>query len=293
MSGFIFSVITQSLTFLPLALAITISFWILRATDMTLDGSFVLGAGVFAKLITLGFSPVIAAFAAIIAGALAGVMVSLMQRGGKLDPLLAGVLASFILVSVNLILMGRPNISLLSQPTLVSNAFANSTTLGWLLVGTYTTIVCFIACLLIKSRFGLSLRALGDNPALLQRLGKNIETYRTAGFALTNALAAVAGCLTAQTVGYADISMGFGMVLTGIGAIILGQQALQIFIKKSFFRIALEFTACLTGVLIYFTLLNTLLRLDIDAMYLKMIIGIILVIFLRTAINNRTSRNWS
>jgi len=283
MFDLIFAVITQSLTFLPLALAISISYSILRATDMTLDGSFVLGAGVFALLVTLGFSPYFAGFAALFAGSLSGVMVASIQRGGRVDPLLAGVLATFILTSVNLIIMGRPNINLLSQHTLVSDAFAKSDLKGWLLIAIYSSIICIASCVLIRTRFGLLLRALGDNASLLKRLGAPIELYRVAGFAFTNMLAAASGMLTAQTVGYADISMGFGMTLTGIGAILLGQQIIRVILKKSIHRIFLEFTACLIGVILYFFAINSLLRLDINPVYLKMILGCILILFLRSA----------
>lgn len=278
------AIVTQSLTFLPLALGISISYTILRATDMTLDGSFVLGAAVFARLVTLGFSPVTAGMAALASGALAGMMVSLIQRGGRVDPLLAGVLATFILASGNLILMGKPNINLLSETTLVSSAFAKSEVYGWLLVAAFCLILAVVTCLMISSRLGLTLRALGDNPGLLQRLGKNIEGYRMFGFAFTNTLAAAAGCLTAQTVGYADIGMGLGMTLTGIGAIILGQQIIRFFVKKDALRMVAEFVACLAGVLIYFFAINLLLRLDVNPIYLKLILGLILIFFLRTAI---------
>jgi putative ABC transport system permease protein len=269
MSSLITAVVTQSLTFLPLALGISVSYTLLRATDMTLDGSFVLGAGVFARLVTLGVSPAIAGVCALLAGSLAGVMVSLIQKGGRVDPLLAGVLATFILTSANLIVMGRPNINLLSQHTLLSSAFAKSDFDGWILVATYCFSLCLISCALIRTRFGLILRALGDNPNLLQRLG----------------------ILTAQTVGYADTSMGFGMTLTGIGAIILGQQILRVIIKSSRMRVLIEFSACVVGVLLYFFAINGLLRFDIDPVYLKMTLGIILVLFLRTAVNPGKLRN--
>lgn len=283
----LFAVITQALTFLPLAVGISVSYTILRATDMTLDGSFVLGAGVFARLITLGFSPTIAGACAILAGALAGIMVSLIQRGGRVDSLLAGVLATFILASLNLILMGKPNINLLSEHTLLSSAFTQSNLLGWIEVFGYVSFFCILTYILLNSRIGLTLRALGDNPTLLHRLGKNIETYRMFGFAFTNALAAIAGCLTAQTIGYADIGMGFGMTLTGIGAIILGQQFISIFFKKTPRRIFIEFAACLCGVLVYFFAINILLRLDVNPIYLKMVLGFILILFLRTAIRSK------
>ena len=291
MSTLIFAVVTQSLTFLPLAFGISISYRLLRATDMTLDGSFVLGAGVFAKLVTSGFSPVFAGCCALIAGGLAGVLVSLIQKGGRVDPLLAGVLATFILVSGNLVLMGRPNINLLSEHTLLSAAFTKSITVGWTLTAVYCAGFCIVAGVLIRSRFGLMLRALGDNADLFKRLGNPVEYYRLAGFALTNTLAAASGLLTAQTVGYADVNMGIGMTLTGIGAIILGQQILRIFIVSNSMRAIAEFIACLLGVLLYFLAINVLLRFDFDPIYLKMILGLVLILFLRTAVNPARSRS--
>ncbi len=283
MSTLAFAVITQAITFLPLAVGISISFTILRATDMTLDGSFVLGAAIFARLVTLGFSPLLAACAALIAGGMAGMMTSLIQHNGKVDPLLAGILASFILMSGNLILMGKPNINLLTQTTLVSHAFSLNETTGWISVGAYSLLFCALIFILMKTKFGLRLRAFGDNPFLLQRMGRNIERYRMSGFALTNMCAAASGCLTAQTVGYADIGMGFGMTLTGVGAIILGQQMLRILLKKSILRIASEYVACFFGITFYFLAINLLLRFEVNPIYVKMLLGIILILFLRTA----------
>jgi putative ABC transport system permease protein len=213
-------------------------------------------------------------------------MVSLIQKEGRVDPLLAGVLATFVLTSGNLVLMGRPNINLLNQTTLLSAAFTKSDLYGWMLVAVYSFSLCVMTCLLLRTRFGLILRALGDNPHLLQRLGNPIECYRLAGFALSNTLAASSGILTAQTVGYADIGMGFGMTLTGIGAIILGKQLFATFKKTLTMRIGTEFLSCLLGVILYFFAINGLLRLDIDPIYLKMILGIMLIVFLRTAIHS-------
>jgi putative ABC transport system permease protein len=283
MDGLIVSIITQSLTFLPLAFGIGISYTILRATDMTLEASFVLGAAIFARLITLGAPPAIAAVLGLFSGFLAGIMVAFIQRGGRVDPLLAGILATFILTSGNLLIMGRPNISLLSQPTLVSTAFTHSNLAGWSLIGLYTMVLCGFSILLIITRFGLALRALGDNPGMLTRLGMPVELYRMLGFGFTNTLAASAGILTAQTVGYADTSMGFGMTLTGIGAIIIGQQMIVFLDKTKRSKTYFEFTACVIGVLFYFMAINLLLRFDVDPVYLKMLLGLILILFLRTA----------
>lgn len=279
----IYNFITQSLPFLPLALAIYISFNLMNATDLTLDGSFVAGAGVFAKLVSMGFSPMLSGLAAMLAGICTGTLVALMQRRQRIDALLAGILATFILTSGNLIMMGRPNINLLTQNTLVSFAFAISETYGYMLIGFIVIVLCGTVLLLLRSPFGLRLRAFGDNPLLFSRYGFATERYRCFGFSLTNCLAACAGCLTAQTVGYADINMGVGMTLTGLGAIIAGQQLTMRFIKKNHLRIGFEFLACLMGVLLYFALMNTLLRLGVDPLYLKIILGLILIFFLRNA----------
>jgi len=273
------AVITQLLTFMPLALAIYISFVVLNATDMTLDSSFVVGAAVFARLISLQVSPILAAISAILAGAIAGIGVAIIQSKQKIDSLLAGVLATFILASGNLLIMGKPNISLLTKTTLVSQSFSQSEFFGWITVACYSGFFCLLACLLLQSRIGLILRGFGDNPALLQRLGKNIENYRLLGFAVTNGLAAVAGCFTAQTVGYADIGMGFGVTLTALGTVILGKQIIS---RQKFFVMS-EFAACFLGVVLYFFTMNLLLRLSINPIYLKMLLGIALVMFLRAA----------
>lgn len=283
MLAVIYNFITQSLPFLPLALAIYISFNLMNATDLTLDGSFVAGAGVFAKLVSMGFSPMLSGLVAMFAGVCTGTLVALMQRRQRIDALLAGILATFILASSNLIMMGRPNINLLTQNTLVSSAFAISETYGYMLIGFIVAILCGTVLLLLKSPFGLRLRAFGDNPLLFSRYGFATELYRCFGFSLTNCLAACAGCLTAQTVGYADINMGIGMTLTGLGAIIAGQQLTMRFLKKNHLRIGFEFLACLMGVLLYFALMNTLLRLGVDPLYLKIILGLILIFFLRNA----------
>ena len=284
MLDFLGIILSQIIPFLPLAYAISISYNVLNATDLTLDSSFVLGAGLFAHLIVMGVNPSIAGIISLLAGACAGIVTSLIQYKGKVDPLLAGILAVFIFTSLNLLIMGRPNINLLGQSTMLSNAFNQSEFMGNLQLSFYCIGICVIAFIIINSRFGLSLRALGENAYLLQRLGYKIELRRMAGFALTNAMSASAGILTAQSVGYADLNMSLGMTLTGIGAIIIGGQILHKITKKhNKHRVIFELCACLLGVTIYFTVMNTLLKYDLDPLYLKLVLGITLVIFLRMA----------
>ena len=288
MFDLLFAIFSQVLPFLPLALGISTSYTLLRATDLSLDGSFVLGAVLFARFVTLGVPPIFACLIAFIGGALVGSFVSFVQKGGRVDPLLAGVLVVFILTSVNLIILGRPNVGLLSTTTLVSGAFHKSQFYGWCVTSAFCFVLVLFSFILIQSRFGLLLRALGDNSGLLQRMGYSVEKYRTAGFALTNMLAAASGVISAQLFGYADIGMGLGVTLTGICAILLGQQFIKLITKSTYMRNLGEFFACLIGVCIYFAGVNILLRLDLDPIYLKMALGLTLIFFLRTVTNNNS-----
>ena len=279
---FIAAIFSQVILFVPFALGVCISYNFLKATDMTLDGSYVLGAGVFAKCIILGIAPVLAFPIALLGGTSAGLLVGLIQRKGQIEPLLAGVLATFILMSVNLVLMGRPNINLLGEHTLVSNAFAVSHFAGFALVSLYVVAFCGICIAVLHSRLGVLLRALGDNPNLLQKI-TSVEKYRLIGFAFTNTLAAASGALTSQVIGFADTGMGLGMTLTAIGAVILGQQLLKSLSKTYTFNISFELIASLLGVIVYFTVMNGLLRMDIEPIYLKILMGLMLIVFIRAS----------
>ncbi len=283
MIGLFIATLTQALTLIPLALGINLSYTILRATDMTIDGSFVLGAGVFAQLVSLGVSPYLAFLAAMLAGALAGAFTAFLQHKGKVDALLAGILSSFILYSVNMAIMGRPNINLLNSPSLFSTAFAQNNLMGWSAVCALVLILALGFYALLQSRLGLYLRAFGDNPKLLARQGLNIETLRTLGFGLNNLLAAASGAITAQIIGYADINMGVGMTLVGIGAIILGQHLILPCIKTHYLRTRTELLSAFIGIAIYFFILNGLLRFNINPIYLKLMLGVLLALFLRAA----------
>jgi putative tryptophan/tyrosine transport system permease protein len=272
----IFSVLTQGLLFFPLVLGIYISYIILQTTDMTIDGSFVLGAGVFARLATNDIHPVISMFVAVLAGVMAGILVSAIQAKNKVNSLIAGILALFILYSFNLVLMGRPNISLLGHATLSWNAIAGIVLVLTILVG-----------LLVVSRFGMVLRAFGENQNLLKKLGKSVELYRFTGLALSNALVALCGALTAQVNGYADIGMGFGVTLTGIGAVVIGRHLVALIPQKHSFSIRHELGGCFLGVSLYFLAINLFLSMGINTLHIKMLLGIILVFLLRSTIRQQ------
>lgn len=199
-----------------------------------------------------------------------------MQKNNRVNSLIAGILASFMLYSVNLQIMQRPNISTLGMPSLLTIF----NTENWLLPLMITNIiVIFAVVILLKGRLGLMLRAFGFNKDLLAILGKPAEFYRTLGLSISNALAALTGTISAQVNGFADINMGFGVALVGIGAIVIGRHIL---IRNNSFNAFKEIFSCFIGILFYFINLSILLRVGIDPINLKLILGIVLFISLRS-----------
>lgn len=279
------NVLEQTLLFFPVSLAIYLTYVILKTTDLTVDGSFVLGAAVFAKLLTLEFHPVICLIVAMLAGALSGIGVSLIQLQGRITPLIASILAVFILSSLNLIIMDRPNISLLRLPTLFSFIERNLSLLVTLLAAGIP-ITCMI--LLLQSRTGLILRAIGENQLLVRLMSIRSVYYKTLGLIISNSMAAFCGAMTAQSNGYADIQMGFGMALIGIGSVAIGEQLRQSIFPESRHPIT-RIIFCFLATLLYFFVFNSLIRCGINPLYLKMSIGFLLVACLAATSNKESS----
>ncbi len=253
-------VVEQSCSFLPFALGVFLSYVVLNRADLTVEGSFVLGAVVYAKLMTVGAPITIAVSAAILAGILAGMGVGLLQYRDRISSLIAGILVLFILQSLNLIIAGRPNIPLLDYSREFQRAF---------LITTALLAITMIFCLM-RSQLGLLLTAFGDNALLMSLIGHKAEKYRMVGLAISNGLAAFSGVLTAEHQGFADIGMGVGLALVGIGTVIIGQQMVSGSKKRTFIQVL----SCLFGVMIYFSVVHALARLGINPIYMKLSIGI-------------------
>ncbi len=190
----------------------------MKITDLTVDGTYVLGAAVFAR--SLSFGLFLALIFAVIAGGIIGSIVSFMQKNNRINGLIAGILASFMLYSVNLQIMQRPNISVLGMPTLLSILDLENWLVPLIIIN---CLIIFAVIILLKGKLGLFLRAFGFNKDLLINLGKPAELYRMLGLSISNCLAALTGTLSAQINGFADINMGFGVALVGIGAIVIGR----------------------------------------------------------------------
>lgn len=268
------SILEQSCVFLPLALGIYLSYGVLKIADLTTDGSFVLGAGLYAIVIGFGMPPIVGMCCAICGGLLAGVVVSLLQTRLQLNPLIAGILLVFILNTLTLKIMGKPNISLFNHPS-IFGGFSKMTVL-----------VPIAMCLLMSgtgllaSRLGLMLQAFGNQPTLLHLCGKNSHSYRMLGLSLSNGLVGCSGALTAQINGYADVGMGTGVVLIALGTVIIGQQIYSYVFQRPSCASFLRLLCCFLAIVLYFLTVQALLALGLDPIYLRLMIGLCLIAFL-------------
>lgn len=214
------------LVFALVAIGVYLAFRILDFPDLTVDGSFPLGAAVCAVLIIAGLNPWAATAIAMIAGASAGVVTAVLNVRFKILNLLASILTMIALFSVNLRVMGKPNVALLNQDTMLTPFYG----LGLadylvrpLFVGLLVLIAILVVWRFLESDAGLAMRATGANPKMARAQGVNTGRQIYLGMALSNALVAMAGALFAQTNGFADVTSGVGTIVVGLAAVIIGE----------------------------------------------------------------------
>ncbi|HRM47830.1 MAG: ABC transporter permease [Alicycliphilus sp.] len=217
------------LIFSLVALGVYISFRLLRFPDLTVDGSFPLGGAVCAILISTGTNPWLATLAATAAGALAGLVTGWLNVKLKIMDLLASILMMIALYSVNLRIMGGPNVPLINDTTLFTLLQPES-------IPDYVArpMVLFVVVVLAKlaldwffaTERGLAIRATGSNARMARAQGVNTGAMVLLGMAISNALVGLAGALFAQTQGGSDISMGIGTIVIGLAAVIVGESIL-------------------------------------------------------------------
>ena len=230
-----------------LALGIFISFRIFDFPDITAEGSFTFGAAITASLIVAGINPVAATLMAFAGGLLAGAATGLIHTRFKINPLLSGILVMTALYSVNLHVMGKSNVPLLSQLTLftwvehfsiaVSGKDAITSVLGWsvpvkdlwILLFCLIMIVLFSLVLLwfFRTNIGTAMRATGDNDQMIRALGVNTNVMIVFGVAISNGFIALSGSMLAQFQGFADVQMGIGMMVWGLASVIIGEALIN------------------------------------------------------------------
>ncbi|MFA5677444.1 MAG: ABC transporter permease [Pseudomonas sp.] len=276
----LFGALELGLIFSLVALGVFISFRLLRFPDLTVDGSFPLGGAVCAVLIANGMDPFLATLIATLAGALAGMITAVLNVHLKIMDLLASILMMIALYSINLRIMGRPNIPLIMEPTVFSILQPE-----WLPDYIARPLILLVVVLAAKflldayfsTRQGLAIRATGSNPRMSRAQGVNTGAMVILGMAISNALVGLAGAMFVQTQGGADISMGIGIIVIGLAAVIIGESILP---ARRIFYLTL---AVVIGAVIYRFFIALALNSDfigLQAQDLNLITAVLVVIAL-------------
>jgi putative ABC transport system permease protein len=236
------------LVFGLVALGVFLSFRVLNFPDLTVDGSFPLGAAVAASLIVHGVDPFAATAVAIAAGALAGLVTAFLNLRFGILHLLASILTMIALYSINLRIMGRPNIALLGTATILTpfqGLGLSNLYLKPLLAGIVLVIAGGLLTRFLLSATGLSMRATGSNPRMARAQGIDTQATTYVGMAISNGLVALAGAIFAQMNGFADVTIGTGTIVVGLAAVIVGEA---IFGARS---LPVWIIGCIAGSVIY------------------------------------------
>lgn len=243
-----------------MSLGVFISFRVLNIPDLTIDGSFTTGCAVSA-VFAMNAHPFIGTLMAFLAGGLAGLVTGLLQTKCKVQSLLAGILTMTALYSVNLkILNGMPNVSLFGKKTIFTplEAVLGDHAYGVMIAGLLILLILLLY-LFLKTQLGMSLRATGDNEAMVRASSINSDLMKIMGIALANALVALGGAVFAQNQGFADVSGGIGMMVVGLASIIVGEA----FIRRK--TLGFQFAAVVVGAIVYRFILTVALQLGIGA----------------------------
>jgi len=267
----------QGLAYGLVAIGIVITFRILAFPDLTVDGSFPLGAAVVARLIMEGVPPIYGILMAIIIGFLAGCCTGLLNTKLKINSLLAGILMMTMLYSINLRIMGRSNIQLLTVSTLLTpleNLDVNRFIPIIAFFFVVTLCIKFLTDMFLHTQLGFAMRATGDNEQMIRTLGVNTDNMTVLGLGISNAFVALSGALVAQDQGFSDVGMGIGMIVAGLASIIIGEA---LFGKKTVRRMTM---AAVVGSIIYKFIISAGLRMGLAPTDLKMATGVMVILAL-------------
>ena len=274
---FYLTALLQGLCFSGIALGIFISMKIFNIPDITTDGSYTLGAAVTAVMLIHHLPGYIILPAAIISGGMAGAITGLIHTKLKVNPLLAGILVMTALYSVNLMVMGRSDLPLINTPSLFTSitlvADPNQNT--FIILAFFVLIVTLLIGYLLKTDFGIAMRATGNSETMVRALGVNTDRMKIIGLAMANALTAVSGYLITQLQGFADINMGIGIVIGGLGSVIIAETFISWFNITS---IWVSLILVLAGAIIFQMVLAVTLSIGVDANLLKLVTAVFVLL---------------
>ncbi|MEO6167140.1 MAG: hypothetical protein ABIO46_01770 [Chitinophagales bacterium] len=274
---FYLSAIVLGLAYCGMGLGIYITLRIFNIPDITTDGSYTLGAAVTASMLSqhlpLPFIVVVTLFS----GAIAGFATGMIHTRLKINPLLAGILVMTALYSVNLSVMGRSNIPLINTINLQQYFhWFESEQYNWLFVMIlFAVSLWLLISWLLKTDFGLAMRATGNSETMIRALGVNTSNMKVLGLMIANALTAFSGLLVCQYQQFSDINMGIGIVIFGLGAVMMGESLLGFLNIKS---IPLRLIGVIFGCVLFRTIIGLALTLGINPNWLKLVTAVIVLL---------------
>ncbi len=275
------SVLEQGMIYAIMALGVYITYKILDFPDLTVDGSFPMGAAITCMLISSGMNPLAALPITFAAGALVGICTGLIHVKLKVRDLLSGIIMMTALYTVNLRIAGRANLPIYNMDTIFDNGFINAV-FPESMSAYKTVIIIFLITMITKylldgymsTKSGFLLRAVGDNDIIVTSLGVDKGLVKIVGLAIANGLVALSGCIFAQQQRYFDISMGTGTVVIGLASVIIGTS---LFKKVTFFKIT---SSVVIGSLLYKGCVALAIRMGLPSTDLKLITAVLFLIIL-------------
>ena len=226
----ILSSLSQGLLWSIMAIGVYLTYRILDIADLTAEGAYPLGAAICATGIVSGLNPLLATFLAFLGGMGAGLVSGLLHTKMKIPALLTGIVTLTGLYSINLKVLGKANVALLRQTTLVTQLqdLGLTKTYAVLIIGgLFVLVVIALLTLLLKTQVGLALRSTGDNIPMSEANGINVDQMKIYGYMLSNGLIALCGALLTQNNGYADLNSGTGTIVIGLASVIIAEVILR------------------------------------------------------------------
>jgi putative ABC transport system permease protein len=279
----------QGVIYAFVALAIMIPFRLLSFPDLTAEGSFPLGASVTAAMLAAGLEPISATLLALVAGFAAGATTALIHRIFRLNTLLCGILVVTMLYSIDIRIMGKPNIPMFNYDDLFGMFLGDHTRslTARILFVLVLVVLCTVALYaFLKTEMGFALRAVGASQTMARAQGLSISSYVVLGIGMAGAMSALGGSILAQSQSFADVNMGFGVLVNGLAALIVGEQL----IGRS--TLARQLAAPLVGAIVYYQVVSFALALGMQPSDLKLLTGLFVLLLLGLPLlRNRAARS--
>lgn len=281
----ILSVLEQGLIYGVMALGVYITYKILDFPDLTVDGSFPMGAAITAAMVSNGISPFLSLAASFLTGAFVGTLTGVIHVKLKVRDLLSGIIMMTALYTINLRITGKANVPLYNKETIFENQWTEFFLQGALepfgtlfVIAVIAILVKYLLDWYLNTRSGYLLRAVGDNDTLVTSMGVDKGKMKIAGLAIANGLVALSGCLFAQQQRFFDISMGTGTVVIGLASVIIGTSLLK---KAALLRVT---TSVVIGSLLYKACVALALRymkvINLQSKDLKLVTSVLFLLIL-------------